>query len=68
MGDMADAAYDRVIDEMFDNDHDPAKECKYCGAFPLFWLNEKGKWILTDQKGKKHVCQNAKREDPFYGV
>jgi hypothetical protein len=66
MGDIA----DDIIDQILDRDllSDPAKTCKYCGEFPLFWLNKKGKWILIDKKGNKHTCKNYKREDPFNGV
>ena len=45
---------------------DPAKTCKFCGAFPLFWLNKKGRWVLIDQKGNEHRCKNSTRAaDPF---
>ena len=66
MGDIADSHVDFYTGE--DSFDDPAKTCKYCGEFPLFWLNEKGKWALIDQKGKKHICLNNKRLDPFEGV
>lgn len=47
---------------------DPAKECKYCGAFPLFWHKEKGKRVLLGQDGRPHKCKNYKPVDPFEGV
>jgi hypothetical protein len=66
MGDHADDIIDRMLIESMDAD--PAKTCKHCGEFPLFWLKEKSGWVLIDQKGKKHVCKNRKREDVFHGI
>jgi hypothetical protein len=66
MGDIADSHVDYFTGEnSFD---DPAKMCKYCGAFPLFWLNKKGKWVLIDQDGNEHKCKQGDRPDPFGGI
>ena len=66
MGDIADSHVDFYTGEnSFD---DPAKTCKYCGEFPLFWLRRRGKWMLINQKGNVHTCINSKRPDPFEGV
>lgn len=71
MGDMADFYTNQILDEWgADNENfnggDPAKRCKYCGAFPLFWLNKKGRWVLIDQKGDEHRCKISTRAvDPF---
>jgi hypothetical protein len=61
MGEFADDI-DRMLDNM--DKYDPAKKCNNCGAFPLFWLNKKEKWVLIDQKGNIHRCKNA-TSDPF---
>lgn len=68
MGDMADDIIDEILSNPDTDWSDPAKRCKHCGAFPLYWLNQKGKWVLIDQKGKRHICQNLTREDPFHGL
>ena len=66
MGNIADSHVDFYTGE--NSFEDPAKTCRYCGEFPLFWLKGRSGWILIDQKGKKHVCKNNRREDPFDGV
>ena len=65
MGDIADYLIDQYTGE--NSVPDPAKECKFCGAYPLFWLNKKDKWVLIDQKGNEHKCKNRKTEDVFHG-
>jgi hypothetical protein len=46
---------------------DLEKECKFCGAFPLFWKKGAGgKWKLYELSGKIHKCKrHANNFDPI---
>jgi hypothetical protein len=69
MGDAADDAIDRGMDEWLSGEYDDSgdcgayvlrsKTCRNCGAVDLQWGLSKGKWKLFDAAGL-HVCPMAK--------
>jgi hypothetical protein len=66
MGEAADDAIDRGMDEWLSGEYDDngdcgvyvlrSKACRNCGAIDLQWGKEKGKWRLFDTAGTLHVC------------
>ena len=64
MGEAADDAIDRGVDEWLNEEYDVEgyssirlKTCQNCGAHGFQWGQEKGKWRLFDAAGELHVCK-----------
>jgi hypothetical protein len=55
MGDIADEMISRFWGMEWSY-RDRRTVCNRCGAYPLSWKNEKGRWILVDDHVKKHFC------------
>jgi hypothetical protein len=44
---------------MYDFDPDDERQdtwCKRCEAYPLWWEELHGKWVLVDEEGTPHDC------------
>jgi hypothetical protein len=71
MGEAANDAIDRGMDEWLSGEYDDSgdcgayvlrsKTCWNCGAIGLQWGKEKGKWRLFDAAGALHVCTVLQR-------
>jgi hypothetical protein len=46
--------------EYFDNS--VAKECRYCGAYDLWWKQTNYGWRLHEEDGTLHVCPPSKKD------
>lgn len=52
----------RLFDR-YDEDAEPRTvECKRCGVSGLEWVQDDGKWTLTDHRGLVHKCDPARVE------
>lgn len=63
MGEAADDAIDRGMDEWLSGEYDDegycvihTQTCRNCGVVNLQWGCSRGKWKLFDTAGELHVC------------
>jgi hypothetical protein len=69
MGEAADDAIDRGIDEWLHGEYDDegyytgrTKTCRNCGVSELQWGFSNGHWRLFDANGALHVCVSTAKK------
>lgn len=63
MGDMADLAYDQMIDELARGEYDDRVACRYCDEQDLHWEQvAPNRWRLFDYDGVIHKCDTFEPE------